>query len=372
MMRSTISAACVRRSICGGLLTLWLAISALAPGADIVWESDWARAQSAMQSASKPGMIYFFNLRARPCREMSTKTFVDPEVIRRVNQFVAVGLMESENKTLIDKFGGLYKVPTVIFLDSQGREMDRAVGFKSADAFVQYLDRVLAAQGGSSTAPAVSAPAGTMALTPELASTAVDAAGKFEESAVDIISPRQGATRFDLKIVDPSATSMHLLGDFNDWRTDAHPMFKGPSGEWALTIYVPDGLYEYLFFKNGGEYVVDSANPYKQGNPYGGVNSVLIAGSPKKSPEISGQTVTFYYYNQEAQAVDLAGSFTNWNRVKMFRNPADVGMWGMRYTLPAGDYQYKIVVDEKWQMDKENYTPVSDGNGNMNSSFSIR
>ncbi len=49
----------------------------------------------------------------------------------------------------------------------------------------------------------------------------------------------------------PTATTVSIAGDFNDWDTHNHPLVKGPSGAWQLRLALPSGRYEYQFFVEG-------------------------------------------------------------------------------------------------------------------------
>jgi len=86
---------------------------------------------------------------------------------------------------------------------------------------------------------------------------------------------------------------------------------------------------------------------------------------------IEGRSVTFILFDPTATTIELAGSFNEWQRLQMYRNPSEPGMWGVRYTLPPGKYTYKYIMDNKWMPDPENYTPSDDGAGNVNSGFTI-
>jgi 1,4-alpha-glucan branching enzyme len=64
----------------------------------------------------------------------------------------------------------------------------------------------------------------------------------------------------------PNAASVSVVGSFNDWRRDAHPMeLRGDeSGIWHL--FVPDAghgdLYKYHIVSRYGDYRVDKSDPY--------------------------------------------------------------------------------------------------------------
>jgi len=75
----------------------------------------------------------------------------------------------------------------------------------------------------------------------------------------------------------PSATSVHLAGDFNGWSTSAEPMSdEDGDGVWTVTVPLAPGRYEYKFVIDGGaRWEHDAGNPETSPDPYGGKNSVI-------------------------------------------------------------------------------------------------
>ncbi len=51
--------------------------------------------------------------------------------------------------------------------------------------------------------------------------------------------------------VAPDAKHVHVVGDFNDWDPQAHPMHRQPDGGWVLQIPLPHGHHHYLFSIDG-------------------------------------------------------------------------------------------------------------------------
>jgi RHS repeat-associated protein len=74
-----------------------------------------------------------------------------------------------------------------------------------------------------------------------------------------------------------SANTVSVAGGFNGWNSSQNQLSK--SGDtWTVTIYIPQGIYDYKFVVNGGTWVQDPANPYKDPDGYGGYNSRLAVG----------------------------------------------------------------------------------------------
>lgn len=49
-----------------------------------------------------------------------------------------------------------------------------------------------------------------------------------------------------------------------------------------------------------------------------------------------------------ARSVFIAGSFNNWEPRRIALRPVDAGIWEIDLLLPAGQYEYRFVVDGEW------------------------
>jgi alpha-amylase/alpha-mannosidase (GH57 family) len=77
--------------------------------------------------------------------------------------------------------------------------------------------------------------------------------------------------------VNPAAHSVSLVGDFNGWSKDEHPLQRDSSGTWTGTQALRAGMFQYLFLVDGADYVVDPANPATTPNyNNSGRNSVFV------------------------------------------------------------------------------------------------
>lgn len=312
------------------------------------WLEDFAAGKKKAAAEKKPLVLYFYNREVRPCRELEQSTFTDKAVAEELDKMVVVAVNEQEHRQFA-RDQKLFKVPTIVILDSEAREIDRVIGFKTAGEFHLYLDRLKDAK------PAADG----------------DASAPFKGSAVDLTAPSSDRSTFKLVYSDPNAKKVTAVGDFNDWRLDANPMTRSASGDWNLTLYLREGVYEYMFYVDDKDYRPDPTNLLKKINPYEGTNSILLAGRPKTSPTIEGRKVTFMLYRPDAKEIAMAGSFNNWKAIKMFRKKDDPATWGVQFVLPPGQYNYKYIINGNWMPDPENYAMIQDDNGNWNSSFRI-
>ena len=91
----------------------------------------------------------------------------------------------------------------------------------------------------------------------------------------------QGEEALEFVFVAPRATSVALVGDFNDWdpaRTPMRPAQRG-DGVWAAAVPLAPGRYRYAFLVNGREWRADPAAPPAVDDEFGTPSSVVtVAG----------------------------------------------------------------------------------------------
>ncbi len=86
------------------------------------------------------------------------------------------------------------------------------------------------------------------------------------------------------------------------------------------------------------------------------------------APRIERGKLVFWYHNDLAKSVSLAGEFNAWNPQASFFAKHQSGMWRAEIELlPAGSYEYKLVVDGQWLDDPSNGLKVTDNHGGFNS-----
>ncbi len=70
---------------------------------------------------------------------------------------------------------------------------------------------------------------------------------------------------------NPAAGRVAIAGTFNDWHPSATPMVPLGHGNWAKTLELKPGTYEYLFVVDG-HWVADPGSAVTVSNPFGGIN----------------------------------------------------------------------------------------------------
>jgi nuclear transport factor 2 (NTF2) superfamily protein len=69
----------------------------------------------------------------------------------------------------------------------------------------------------------------------------------------------------------------------------------------------------------------------------------------------------------EANVVQIAGDFNDWQPGKTPMTKAGDGTWQARVPLAKGTYRYRLVVDGKWQHDPHNDSTEVNPYGELNS-----
>ena len=77
------------------------------------------------------------------------------------------------------------------------------------------------------------------------------------------------------------ATSVSIVGDFNDWDAKATPMTRyGADGPWTASVRATPGRHTYAFVVDGVKLVADPRAPRAKDLDYGGETSVLMVTTP--------------------------------------------------------------------------------------------
>jgi 1,4-alpha-glucan branching enzyme len=76
--------------------------------------------------------------------------------------------------------------------------------------------------------------------------------------------------------VEEEAESVHLVGDFNDWDTQATPLTRNRDGEWETKLDLEPGRrYQFRYLVNQQIWHNDPASDGHASNSFGSDNSVV-------------------------------------------------------------------------------------------------
>lgn len=124
---------------------------------------------------------------------------------------------------------------------------------------------------------AVQAPAVQVATSPIADSNR--ATVQLVEGAADVAS-LSVPVQFVLDARDAAnATSLSVVGDFNDWDIAATPMTL-ENGAWSVSLPVTPGRHVYAFVINGTRWLADPRAPRATDNDFGRPGSVVLVQTP--------------------------------------------------------------------------------------------
>jgi hypothetical protein len=70
-----------------------------------------------------------------------------------------------------------------------------------------------------------------------------------------------GETGIPFAIEAPSASSISVVGDFNDWNPSVTPLERSSDGRWIVRLKLRPGRYRYSYLVDGTRWVADPAHP---------------------------------------------------------------------------------------------------------------
>jgi hypothetical protein len=93
--------------------------------------------------------------------------------------------------------------------------------------------------------------------------------------------PVVGAPIVQFGFVAPHASSVALVGDFNNWDPKATPLRAASTGGvWSVEVPVSPGRHLYAFVVDGSVWQPDPAAPPATGEDFGEPNSALTVADP--------------------------------------------------------------------------------------------
>ena len=151
----------------------------------------------------------------------------------------------------------------------------------------------------------------------------------------------------------------HWKIDQNNKQKATDLVMRPVADGWELKLYLHEGMHLYHFLVDG-QPVTDPDNKLTNNDASGNKNSVVNL----------GQTMVFRLAGYEnARHVYLTGSFNNWKPDELAMEKTG-DTWVLPYTLPAGNYEYKFIVDGHWITDPTNQQTARE-NGQTNSFISV-
>lgn len=114
----------------------------------VVWQMYSAEKFETALNEGRPIVMDFYADWCIPCLELERVTFVDPDVIRELDDFVRLKVdltnFDSEESEELRRQFNIIGVPTIVFIDVSGQEVGpaRITGFMNPGAFLERVDMV--------------------------------------------------------------------------------------------------------------------------------------------------------------------------------------------------------------------------------------
>ena len=165
-------------------------------------------------------------------------------------------------------------------------------------------------------------------------------------------------------------TLPHLVGTMNNWAPSNHDydLTLNDNGVWEITIGLSAGIYDYKVIES------DSWD----GNDWPGINQIITLGSTTvlnlkancgvlPDQRNYDEFVTHYKPVIVGDFLSLVGG-TDWNpsdTTGEMTDGNDDGIYEWQVLIPAGDWDYKVVLNHNWDQDTQgsggNFSVISDG-----------
>ena len=111
-----------------------------APSIDFVMSYDDALA--AAKTKNQPVLIDFYTDWCRWCKVLDTVTYIDPLVIE-LSKSVVFAKVNAEVDTVAAKSNSVRGFPSILIFDSEGKEIDRIVGYLPGPEFVETVNNYI-------------------------------------------------------------------------------------------------------------------------------------------------------------------------------------------------------------------------------------
>ncbi len=86
-------------------------------------------------------------------------------------------------------------------------------------------------------------------------------------------------TKAEFKFFRPDASSVSIVGDFNDWDHSSMQMVKTSDGYWTANLFLPAGEFKFRYFADG-EWFTDYAAFGVEPGPFGMDSLVRMPAQP--------------------------------------------------------------------------------------------
>jgi thiol:disulfide interchange protein len=127
------------------ILIASLAIGSLANlsfAGEIKWGNSLSEALNTAKSQNKPVMVDFYTDWCGWCKKLDSDTYSNSKVQALADKFVCVKVNGDKDKANTSKYG-ISGYPTIVFLDSTGKEIDKNVGYAGPEDMAQKMEKLV-------------------------------------------------------------------------------------------------------------------------------------------------------------------------------------------------------------------------------------
>lgn len=139
----------------------------------------------------------------------------------------------------------------------------------------RWVDGLLAPRTLQWNAAAAVACAAIVAIAGVFVSRQLRPAAQISHATGGVAAPATSTVLVRLVVVQPTARTVHVAGDFNGWNPSQTPLEGTPGGAWAVTIPLSPGRYEYMFVVDNALWVGDPFAAEQTDDGFGSRNAVL-------------------------------------------------------------------------------------------------
>ena len=126
------------------------------------------------------------------------------------------------------------------------------------------------------------ASAGALACVALLALAAV-LGGRLNPASRQPAAARPATVLVRLVVLQPSANTVQVAGDFNGWNPALTPLEQTSNGAWSVTLPLRPGRYEYMFVVDGNQWIADPFAVELKDDGFGSRNAVLDVRAPARA-----------------------------------------------------------------------------------------
>lgn len=128
-------------------LVLGLLGSSAAPAGEMAWSEDPKGALATARQTGRPVLVDVWAVWCAPCKLMEKTTYRDEKVLAAAAGFVALKVDADQQKAFTQRYE-VGPLPATLFLDGDGREIGRRVGFLEAPEMAGLLNTVASGFSG--------------------------------------------------------------------------------------------------------------------------------------------------------------------------------------------------------------------------------